>query len=90
MSKELYYNDIKLTITNDIIISPGKVKYPLYKVEMMDKNGFITTVYESSLNDAIEYAKYYFDNTEKRKKSYDSIGSMIEIDKKEGRNFPLD
>ena len=79
------YKDIKLEITN----GAGDLSN-LYKVEMMDENGFITTVYEKTFNDAIEYAKYYFDNTEKRKKSYDSIGSMIEIDKKEGRNFPLD
>ena len=85
MSKELYYNDIKLEITN----GTGSLSN-LYKVEMMDENGFITTVYEKTFNNAIEYAKHYFDTTEKRKKSYDSIGSMIEIDKKEGRNFPLD
>ena len=85
MSKELYYNDIKLEITN----GTGDLSN-LYKVEMMDENGFITTVYEKTLNDAIEYAKYYFDTTEKRKNSYDSIGNMIEIDRKEGRNFPLD
>ena len=83
MSKELYYNNVKLVITSDL-------RKNFYKVEMTDKNGFKSTVYESSLNDAIEYAKHWFNNTEKRKKSYDSIGDMIEIDKKEGRNFPLD
>ena len=57
---------------------------------MMDENGFITTVYEKTFNDAIEYAKYYFDTTEKRKKSYDSIGNMIELDKKNGIKPTLD
>jgi hypothetical protein len=79
------YNDIKLEITN----GTGSLSN-LYKVEMMDENGFITTVYEKTFNDAIEYAKYYFDNTEKRKKSYDSIESMIELDKKNGIKPTLD
>ena len=83
MSKELYYNNVKLVITSDL-------RKNFYKVEMTDKNGFKSTVYERSFYDACEYAKHYFDTTEKRKKSYDSIGSMIEIDRKEGRNFPLD
>ena len=83
MSKELYYNNVKLVITSDL-------RKNFYKVEMTDRNGFITTVYEKTFNDAIKYAKHYFDTTEKRKKSYDSIGSMIEEDKKAGRNFPLD
>ena len=85
MPKESHYNDINIEITN----GTGSLSN-LYKVEMMDENGFITTVYEKTFNDAIEYAKHWFNNTEKRKKSYDSIGDMIEIDKKEGRNFPLD
>jgi hypothetical protein len=85
MSKELYYNDVKLVITSDT-----DKNYKLYKVELTDRNGFQSTIYERSFNDAIEYAKYYFDTTEKRKNSYDSIGNMIEIDKKAGRNFPLD
>ena len=85
MSKELYYNDVKLVITS----GKGGLSN-LYKVEMTDKNGFITTVYEPTFFSALQYAKYYFDTTEKRKKSYDSIGNMIEIDRKEGRNFPLD
>ena len=85
MSKELYYNDVKLVITS------GKNSLSnLYKVEMTDRNGFKSTVYEKTFNDAIEYAKHYFDTTEKRKKFSDSIGNMIEIDRKEGRNFPLD
>ena len=83
MTKELYYNNVKLVITSDL-------RKNFYKVEMTDKNGFKSTVYERSFYDACEYAKHYFDITEKRKKSYDSIGSMIEIDRKEGRNFPLD
>jgi len=83
MTKELYYNNVKLVITSDL-------RKNFYKVEMTDKNGFKSTVYERSFYDACEYAKHYFDTTEKRKKSYDSIGSMIEIDKKAGRNFPLD
>ena len=85
MSKELYYNDVKLVITSD-----ADKNYKLYKVELTDSNGFKSTVYEKTFYDACEYAKYYFDTTEKRKNSYDSIGSMIEIDKKEGRDFPLD
>ena len=85
MSKEFYYHDVKMVITSDT----NKI-YKLYKVELTDSNGFKSTVYEKTFYDACEYAKYYFDTTEKRKKSYDSIGSMIEIDKKEGRNFPLD
>ena len=83
MSKELYYNNVKLVITSDL-------RKNFYKVEMTDKNGFKSTVYERSFYDACEYAKHYFDTTEKRKKSYDSIGSMIEEDRKAGRNFPLD
>ena len=85
MTKELYYNDVKLEITS----GTGSLSN-LYKVEMMDRNGFIETIYEKSFTEAIEYAKHWFNNTEKRKKSYDSIGSMIEEDKKAGRNFPLD
>ena len=88
MTKELYYNDVQLIITSGEYNESSLSN--LYKVEMTDRNGFITTVYEKTFNNAIEYAKHYFDTTEKRKKSYDSIGSMIEIDKKEGRNFPLD
>ena len=83
MSKELYYNNVKLVITSDL-------RKNFYKVEMTDKNGFKSTVYEPTFFNALQYAKYYFDTTEKRKNSYDSIGSMIEIDRKEGRNFPLD
>ena len=85
MSKEFYYHDVKMVITSDT----NKI-HKLYKVELTDSNGFKSTVYEKTFYDACEYAKYYFDTTEKRKKSYDSIGSMIEIDKKECRNFPLD
>ena len=83
MSKELYYNNVKLVITSDL-------RKNFYKVEMTDKNGFKSTVYEPTFFNALQYAKYYFDTTEKRKNSYDSIGNMIEIDRKEGRNFPLD
>ena len=85
MPKELHYNDINLKITN----GTGNLSN-LYKVEMMDENGFITTVYEKTLNDAIEYAKYWFDTTEKRKKSYDSVESMIELDIKNGVKPTLD
>ena len=85
MPKEFYYHDVKLVITSD-----ADKNYKLYKVELTDSNGFKSTIYERNFNDAIEYAKYYFDTTEKRKNSYDSIGNMIEIDRKNGRNFPLD
>ena len=85
MTKELYYNNVKLVITS----GKGGLSN-LYKVEMTDKNGFISTVYEPTFFNALQYAKYYFDTTEKRKNSYDSVGNMIEIDRKEGRNFPLD
>ena len=85
MSKELYYNDVKLVITS----GKGGLSN-LYKVEMTDKNGFKSTVYERSFYDACEYAKHYFDTTEKRKKSYDSVGNMIEIDKKAGIKPILD
>ena len=85
MSKEFYYHDVKMVITSNT-----DKNYKLYKVELTDSNGFKSTVYEKTFNNAIEYAKHYFDTTEKRKKSYDSIGSMIEEDKKAGRNFPLD
>jgi hypothetical protein len=84
MSKELYYNDVKLVITST------RNNNKLYKVEVTDKNCFKSTVYEPTLFNALQYAKYYFDTTEKRKNSYDSIGSMIEEDKKAGRKFPLD
>ena len=57
---------------------------------MMDENGFITTVYEKTFNDAIKYAKHWFDTTEKRKKSYDSVESMIELDIKNGIKPTLD
>ena len=61
-----------------------------WKVEMSDKYGFKSTVYEKTLFDASKYAQMWLDSTESRKNSYDSIGSMIEEDKKAGRNFPLD
>ena len=83
MPKELYYNDVKLVITSDLHKN-------LYKVEMTDKNGFKSTVYEPTFFSALQYAKYYFDTTEKRKNSYDSIGNMIEIDKKAGIKPILD
>ena len=79
------YKDIKLEITN----GTGDLSN-LYKVEMMDENGFITTVDEKTFNDAIKYAKHWFDTTEKRKKSYDSVESMIELDIKNGVKPTLD
>ena len=79
------YKDIKLEITN----GTGDLSN-LYKVEMMAENGFITTVYEKTFNDAIKYAKHWFDTTEKRKKSYDSVESMIELDIKNGVKPTLD
>ena len=88
MTKELYYNDVKLEITSGEYNESSLSN--LYKVEMTDRNGFITTVYEKTLNDAIEYAKYWFDTTEKRKKSYDSVESMIELDIKNGVKPTLD
>ena len=62
----------------------------LWKVEMYDKYGFKSTVYEKTINDASKYAEMWLNSVELRKNSYDSIGNMIEIDKKAGRNFPLD
>ena len=85
MTKEFYYHDVKMIITSDT-----DKNYKLYKVELTDRNGFKSTIYERSFNDACEYAKHFFDTTEERKNSYNSIGNMIEIDRKEGRNFPLD
>ena len=85
MTKEFYYHDVKMIITSDT-----DKNYKLYKVELTDRNGFQSTIYERNFNDAIEYAKYYFDTTEKRKNSYDSIGSMIELDKKNGIKPTLD
>ena len=62
----------------------------LWKVEMYDKYGFKSTVYEKTLFDASRYAQMWLDSTELRKNSYDSVGSMIEEDRKAGRSFPLD
>ena len=85
MSKEFYYHDVKMVITSNT-----DKNYKLYKVELTDSNGFKSTVYERTFYDACEYAKYYFDTTEKRKNSYDSIGNMIELDKKNGIKPTLD
>ena len=81
---EFYYHSVKMVLTR------ADRSYELYKVEVTDENGFKSTVYERTFNKACKYAEYFFDTTEKRKNSYDSIGNMIEIDRKEGRNFPLD
>ena len=77
-------------MSEKVIITKADRTYELWKVEITDKYGFKTTVYEPTILNACIYVKYFFDTTEKRKNSYDSIGNMIEIDKKEGRNFPLD
>ena len=82
--KEFYYHSVKMVLTR------ADRSYELYKVEVTDENGFKSTVYERTFNKACKYAEYFFDTTEKRKNSYDSVGSMIEEDKKAGRNFPLD
>ena len=74
-------------MTEQIIITKSN---KLWKVEMSDKYGFKSTVYEKTINDASKYAEMWLNSVELRKNSYDSIGNMIEIDKKAGRNFPLD
>ena len=81
---EFYYHGVKMVLTR------ADRSYELYKVEVTDENGFKSTVYERTFNKACKYAEYFFDTTEERENSYDSIGNMIEIDRKEGRNFPLD
>ena len=77
-------------MSEKVIITKADRTYELWKVEITDKYGFKSTVYERTFNKACKYAEYFFDTTEKRKNSYDSIGNMIEIDRKNGRNFPLD
>ena len=89
MSKEFYYHDVKMIITSDT-----DKNYKLYKVELTDRNGFKSTVYERSFNDAIEYAKHWFDTTEERQKSHEienkAIESFLENERKEGRTSGLD
>ena len=81
---EFYYHSVKMVLTR------ADRSYELYKVEVTDENGFKSTVYERTFNKACRYAEHFFDTTEERENSYDSIGNMIEIDRKNGRNFPLD
>ena len=47
MTKEFYYHDVKMIITSDT-----DKNYKLYKVELTDRNGFKSTIYERSFNDA--------------------------------------
>jgi len=77
-------------MSEKVIITKADRTYELWKVEITDKYGFKTTVYEPTILNACIYVKYFFDKAEERKNSYDSVGNMIEIDRKEGRNFPLD
>ena len=81
---EFYYHSVKMVLTR------ADRSYELYKVEVTDENGFKSTVYERTFNKACKYAERWFDTTEERKNYLDSIGNMIEIDRKNGRNFPLD
>ena len=81
---EFYYHSVKMVLTR------ADRSYECWKVEVTDKNGFKSTVYERTFNKACRYAEHFFDTTEERENSYNSIGNMIEIDRKEGRNFPLD
>ena len=73
-----------------ILITEANRNYKLYKVEMTDKYGNHSTVYEQNLTSCARYAQNWLNEADSRKESYDSIGNMIEIDRKNGRNFPLD
>ena len=89
MSKEFYYHDVKMIITSDT-----DKNYKLYKVELTDRNGFKSTVYERTFNKACKYAEHWFDTTEERQLSHEienkAIESFLENERKEGRTSGLD
>ena len=86
--KEFYYHSVKMVLTR------ADRSYECWKVEVTDENSFKSTVYERNFNDAIEYAKHWFDTTEERQKSHEienkAIESCLENERKEGRTSGLD
>ena len=51
-------------MSEEVIITKADRTYELWKVEITDKYGFKTTVYEPTILNACIYVKYYFDTTE--------------------------
>tara|TARA_Y100001951_G_C11103559_1_gene163406 strand:- start:170 stop:433 length:264 start_codon:yes stop_codon:yes gene_type:complete len=87
MTKEFTYNDITLVISK-------QKNATHYKVELEDKNGSQSVVYERTLAGACEYAKQWEADVEKRKKLRDleakAIKEMIDLDIKNGITPNLD
>ena len=81
-------------MSEKVIITKADRTYELWKVEITDKYGFKTTVYEPTILNACIYVKYFFDRTEKRQKSREienkAIESWLDNERKAGRTSNLD
>ena len=81
-------------MSEKVIITKADRTYELWKVEITDKYGFKTTVYEPTILNACIYVKYFFDKAEKRQKSHEienkAIESWLDNERKEGRTSGLD
>ena len=87
MKKEFTMHSVKMTVT----------KLPdsdFYKVELQDKYGLRTVVYERTFLNACGYAREWEADTENRKKLHDietkHIGEMIKIDEERSTRLSLD
>ena len=84
MTKQFHFHDTKVLITKD-------KRDDFYKVELVDKHGGNVKVYERTLSGALEYAKNWHEQTEKRAKQNESWGKciekFIEEDRKAGRSW---
>ena len=81
-------------MSEKVIITKADRTYELWKVEITDKYGFKTTVYEPTILNACIYVKYFFDKAEKRQKSREienkAIESWLNNERKAGRTSNLD
>ena len=86
--KEFYYHSVKMVLTR------ADRSYECWKVEVTDKNGYSTVVYEPSFFNACQFAKYFFETTDKRQKSHEienkAIESFLENERLAGRTSELD
>ena len=81
-------------MSEKVIITKADRTYELWKVEITDKYGFKTTVYEPTIADASKYAQMWLDSTELRQKSREienkAIESWLDNERKAGRTSELD
>ena len=87
IDKQFFYNDVQVNLTK----SNGDA---YYRVELRDKYGYMTVVYEKTFNSVVEYTRKYYENTEKRKIKHDletnAIEAMIKEDEARGTKLSLD